>query len=380
VRALLLLLGLLLPVVGQEPPAIDDAARAAILERSPADWRTAPEGTWDGWDPDTAPPEALRPYLQRSVEAYLAGDMPAALVALHELLEVAPDHPTGLHQAGVIYFRLRRYGDAIVALERYLAVAPGRLRDTRVLGHCYYTLGEYARARDHYRRVLELEPESVEARRGLALSRMRLGESEEALAELARVLELDPRHADAATWVAQILFDEERTEEARDAALRARDLDPYQPRPWFLLSQIHYDLGEDEAGDAARARFDELTLIAQELRAAEARLLYDPRQPGVHARIAALHRQAGDLLSAGRALNRWLELEPERVAIHLALLDLALELEDLTAADRLAENLRLVAGDDLEAWERLARYHAGRRDRVRQAEAEAEAARLRAGR
>jgi predicted Zn-dependent protease len=377
----LLLLALLVSArAPQGVPPVDDAARAAILERSPAAWERAPEGTWKDWDADSVPPEALRPFLLRSVEAYRTGDMPAALIALFELLEAAPDHPTGLHQAGVIYFRLRRYGDAVVALERYLEVAPHRLGDTRVLGHCYYTLGDYEAARDHYRAVIALEPGSAEARRGLALSLMRLGESEAALEELGRVLELEPDHADAATWVAQILFDEERSEEALEAALRARDLDPFEPRPWFLLGQILYDLGRDEEGDAARERFDELTGIAQELRAAEARLLYDPRQPEVHARIVALHRQAGDLLSVGRALNRWRAVEPGRVAVHMALLDLAVELEDPAAADRLAENLRQVAGEDLAAWERLALHHASRRDRVRQAEAEAEVARLRAAR
>lgn len=371
---------LAMAVLGPPQEPVDGTAREAILDRSPAEWRPAPEGTWRAWSRDTVPSDAELVLLRRAAESYAAGDMPAALIALFELLELAPDHPMGLHQAGVIYFRLRRYGDAIVALERYLEVAPQRLGDTRALGHCYYTLGSYEQALAHYERVLALEEEGLEARRGLALCHMRLGHPAEALANLRRVLELDPTHADAATWVARILFDEERAEEALEAALEARDLGPYEPRPWFLLSQIHYDLGQDELGDAARQRFDELNGIAQELRAAEARLLYDPRQPELHARIVGLHRRAGDLLSAGRALNRWREVEPERAAVHVALLDLAVELGQAAAAEQLASNLSRIAGDDLAAWQRLVRYHASRRDRVRQAEAEAQVARLRAGR
>ena len=83
------------------------------------------------------------------------------------------------------------------------------------------------------------------------------------------------------------------------------------------------------------------------------------------------------LLEAGRTLNRWRRVEPERVSVHIALLDLALEMKDGVAAEELAENLRRVAGDDPEAWQRLVRYYAGQRDRVRQAEAEAELGRLR---
>lgn len=358
-------------------PASPDDPRTAILERQPSEWAAAPEGTWKAWDADVTPPEALQPYLRRAVEAYVTGDMPMALIALYELLDEAPDYPSALHQSGVIYFRLRRYGDAIVAFERYLAVAPQRVADTRALGHCYYTLGEYGKARVHYEAVLELQPESVEARRGLALSFMRLGDAERALEELGRVLELDSTHANAAAWIAQILFDEERVEEALVAGERARDLDPFDPRPWFLLSQVHYDLGEDEEGDAAHTRFTQLNQIAQEVRAAEARLLYDPRQAAVYSRLIGLHRQAGNLREVGMTLNRWRRVDPGRVSVHVALLDLALEMQDGEAAEELAANLRRVAGDDLEAWQRLVRYYATNRDRVRQAEAEAELARIR---
>lgn len=349
-----------------------------ILERKPAEWRRAAEGTWSDWSADADPPEALQPLFVRAIDAYRISDMPAALRALYEVLEEAPDYPSALHQAGVIYFRLRRYGDAIVAFERYLEVAPQRVGDTRALAHCYYTLGDYDAARVHYERVLEINPDSVEARRGYGLSFMRLGEPERALEQLRRVLELDGRHANAATWIAQVLFDEERVEEALEAAEGARDLDPFEPRPWFLLSQIYFDLGRDEEGQSAERRFSFLNQVAQEIRAQEARLLYDPRQPAVYARLVSLHRQTGNLLAVGRWLNRWLAAEPGRLAVRIAQLDLALELGEVEAAEALAQNLRTVAGDEVLAWQRLARYYAERRDRVRQAEAEAEVARLRA--
>lgn len=349
----------------------------AILDRKPTEWKQAEEGRWSDWSADEMPPEELQPFLIRAVQAYRIGDLPSSLSVLYELLEQAPDFPSALHQSGVIYFRLRRYGDAIVAFERYLHVAPSRVGDTRALGHCYYTLGRYDQARGHYEKVLALNPDSVEALRGSALTWMRLGESEQALKELRRVLELDPRHANAATWIAQILYDEEQVEESLEAGKVARDLDPYEPRPWFLLSQIYFDLGQDEEGEIALARFTTLNQIAQEIRAAEARLLYDPRQPAVYSRLIDLNRQAGDLLAIGRWLNRWSEVEPQRIAIPIAQLDLALEMEDALAAAQLAENLRSIGKDSLAAWERLARYYAMQKDRVRQSEAEAAAARLR---
>jgi predicted Zn-dependent protease len=354
------------------------ASQGNVLDRSPQEWTKAVDDHWKGWDADTVPPVELQPFLVRAVQAYSQGHMPLALDALYDLLEAAPDYPSALHQSGVIYFRLRRYGDAIVALERYLTVAPQRLGDTRVLAHCYYTLGRYEQAKEHYEKVLKLNPDSVEARRGYGLCFMRLGFAEEALVQLKRVLELDTGHSNAATWIAQVLFDMDQVEEALEAAQSARDLDPYEPRPWFLLSQIFYILEREEDGDAAKMRFDELNRIAQELRAAEARLLYDPRQEQVHRRLIMLHRQAGNLRGVGQVLNRWLKVEPWRIELRVVLLDLAQEMNDGASAARLADNLRQLAKDDLSAWQALARYYAVNRDRVRQVEAEGELARLRA--
>lgn len=355
-----------------EPPTPE------ILDRSPGEWRRAPEGRWADWDPGVDPPEELQPLFITSLRAYQQRDMPAALEALYEVLERAPDYPSALHQCGVIYFRLRRYGDAILAFERYLQVAPRRVGDTRALAHCYYTLGDYDRARGHYEKVLAVNPDSVEARRGFGLSLMRLGEPQRALEELRRVLELDSAHGNAAAWIAQILFDEERVEEALEAARKARDLDPYDPRPWFLLSQVLFDLGQDEEGETAERRFYFLNQVAQEIRAQEARLLYDPRQPAVYHRLVTLNRQTGNLMAVGRWLNQWLAVDPGRLSVRIQLLDLAEELEEEDAAAALAENLRQVAGDQVPAWERLVRYYAQRRDRVRQADAEAKLAELRA--
>lgn len=349
-----------------------------VLERTPSEWPRAEEDTWSDWTPEAPPPEEALPHLREAARAYGRRDMPRALAALFEVLEAFPDYPPALHQAGVIYFRLRRYGDARLAFERYLEVQPERVGDTRALGHCYYTLGDYERARAHYARVLALEPESVEAQRGRGLAEMRLGDEGAALATLRRVLELDPSHANAQTWIAQILFDTERVEEALVAARAARDLDPFDPRPWFLLSQIHYDLGQDEEGDAAHERFSELNLIAQEIRAAEARLLYDPDQPAVYNTLVSLNLRAGDEQRAEHWMVRWVQSDPRDVRLRIRALDLALELGNMEGAAACAVGLEQLAGESLEAWQRLATYYATTRQRLEQINAEEQVSRLRA--
>ncbi len=376
----LLLLCALLPGV-QEPTAsapLQAESARSVLERRPSEWPQARAGAWRDWDAAVEPPEACKPYLARAIEAYQRGDLPTSLSALYQLLESTPEFPPAMHQAGVIYFRLRRYGDAITAFERYLAVAPSRIADTRALGHCYYTLGRYGEALQHYDKVLGVTPESVEALRGKGLAQMRLGATGEALTTLARVLELAPKHANAQAWIAQILFDEERAEEALVEARKARDLDPFEPRAWFLLSQIHYDLGEDEQGDAARARFTELNQLAQEIRAAEARLLYDPRQPALYANLIALNQRAGNATRAEYWMVRWVQTDPRNVTLRIRALDLAVELEHHEGAAACATALEALAGDSLAAWQRLAKYYAVTRQRLKQVSAEEQVSRLRA--
>ncbi len=337
--------------------ALPQDAPVSVLDRSPKEWARAEAGRWKDWDVHVAPPESAVPFLLRAIDAFNQGNMPETLKVLFELLEVEPDFPSALHQSGIIYFRLRRYEDAIACMERYLAVAPHRVGDTRHLAHSYYSLGRYERALAHYQRVTKVRGRDVESRRGLGLTHMRLGDTHIALIELHRVLAMDPSHANAATWVAQILFDEERVEEALPAALSARELDPYEARTWFLCSQIYYELEQDENGDAAKARFDELDAISQELRAVETRLLFEPTNSALYRRLVTLHREAGNVRAASQTLFRWLRVEPRNLNLRVQMLEHAQATQDAKSAAALAASIRELAGDNLDAWEALSAYY-----------------------
>ena len=100
--------------------------RAAVLDRSPAEWAHAEEGRWADWDPAQSEPprEAARGALSRALEAVERGDLTSALEGWFSVLEAEPDYPPALYQAGVIYFRLRRYSDAATAFAEGRAEAP----------------------------------------------------------------------------------------------------------------------------------------------------------------------------------------------------------------------------------------------------------------
>jgi len=307
--------------------------------------------------------------LDRALGSAQRGDLVTSLAGWFDLLEVEPEYPPALYQAGVIYFRLRRYSDAAVAFERYLKVAPHRVGDTRALGHCHYSLGRYEQAAEHYERVLE-GGEAPGLRFGLALARLRLGEEDAALAGLERVIELNAEHVEAHTWLGQLHFDAGRTAEARAALERARALDPFAPRPWFLYSRVLLEAGEEESGLEAHERFKALDAVAQEVRTLEGKLLFRPRQSGAHRRIVELHASAGDIGRVKGALRRWEALDPEGVQVRVVGLEVWNRLGQGADAAATAKVLATVAGDSAAAWAALARHYRGTRERVLQVQAE----------
>jgi predicted Zn-dependent protease len=206
---------------------------------------------------------------------------------------------------------------------------------------------------------------------------MRLGESERALTELDAVLAMDPRHADAATWRASLLYDLERLEDALAAATLARDLDAFQPKPWFLLARIHGDRGAEQAAQEAQRRFEELSVISQELRGVESRLLYRPADRLLLRSACDLQRRAGNRAQLRESLARLFRTDPSSVELRLYGLELTAGLGDEAAARLLAEQLAKLAPDNAQVWERLEQFYASIKDRKLQIEAGERRLRLR---
>ena len=335
-------------------------------ELNPLELPAAEEGTWaelfNGREMvlRVVPPEAI-PLMDGCRAAYVQRDYATALASYFDLLETYPDFPPALLELGTVYFRLRRYGDAIVSLERFLTIAPNQVWRTQVLAHSYYSLGRYDDARKHYAAVLEEIPESVEAIRGLALSHYRQGQSELALKELARVVALDNRHAEAYMWQAQILLEEERVEEALVAAKRARDLGRFHPRPWYLLWQIHLDLGNAKPAEAAHREWQRIDSLAQQVRGLEGQLLFRPNDYGLAMRLATLQEELGDSQGVRRAFQQAVRSRPKEVAelgLRLHVLDVLFEMEDTEGAAEAAEALGRYCSEEPAAWKRLETYYA----------------------
>jgi tetratricopeptide (TPR) repeat protein len=350
-----------------EPSRAELAAAALALD--PAALPRASAERWKDFDPLQPPPAQLRGALEAMRRALEQGDLPLVLHGLHAALRTEPDYPPALHQLGVVYFRLQRYGDALTAFARYLEAVPGRVADTRGLAHALHSLGRYEMARQHYERVLEAAPDDVEARRGLAVSLLRLGEAERARGELARVLEREPQHSEAWTWMAEAEWDLGRTEEALRAAQRARDLRPFAPRPWFLLAQSLGELGREEEARPARERFLLLSRADQAIRGLEAELELDPHDLSRRRALAELLRSVGDVAGVRKNLALAVRESPADVSLRIWALDALDALGDREGAQSAARELERVGAESVAAWRRLEAWYARIGDRARQLEA-----------
>jgi tetratricopeptide (TPR) repeat protein len=171
---------------------------------------------------------------------------------------------------------------------------------------------------------------------------MRLGDESLALDLLGEIVARDPQHDEAEFWIGRILYDQGKSLEARVHAERARELNPFEPGPWYLVSQVLFDLGQDEAARSALERWRVLTRASDELRTLRGTLRVEPRRFDLWRRVLVLEESIGNALwRAG----------------------------DLAGAKAWAREREQACGSELACWQRLERHFAALRDRVNQVRA-----------
>ncbi len=380
------------PVSAVEDPAPGSSAMAKALPnsdplaRDPADLPRAEVGRWEGLLEGEGP-EHFAKFADASVlevlaaaeNIYQAGRYPDVVKLLTHQLEEFPDFPPALTVLGTTYFRLRRYGDTAQCFERFLQHAPGEVWRTQALGHAYHSLGRYQDAIDHYDRVLEMLPESTEAIRGQALGNLRLGRFDQARAGLELALEINPDHVSALCELAQLDLDEEELEAALDRIQRAKGVAPHEPRPWYLLSRIQFELGEEEAAEETRRRWREIDALTQKVRTLEGRLLYARDRYSLALELVELQMRLGDAEGVKRSFDLVINEIPDEIdslEVFLYAMDSFQEVGAGNAALRAALHIEATFPDRVDAWRALERFYGERRDITNQVRAAERALRL----
>lgn len=140
----------------------------------------------------------------RAMTMHDLGDVDGAVWAMHEVLDVAADHPGALNYIG---FTWAEEGKKLPEAERMIRAAlRHRPEDPAIidsLGWVLYKQAEFGAARQALERAVSLDPEAGEIRLHLAACLWKLGERDAARAALAEALDkADPKTKDAlqARW------------------------------------------------------------------------------------------------------------------------------------------------------------------------------------
>lgn len=238
-----------------------------------------------------------------------------------------------------------------------LAHAHGNPVVELVAGSILYVTHDYQRALDRLTEVTKRSPTAARRARQLAVSAaISLGWDHDVAALLERAIAEDPDHA---SWHAQAVRACARghwREQALRHAERALALAPDNPSLWMELAGMHAQLGEREQAIAA---LDRALALAPE--AADERKTY-LREAG---RVSI---EIGEFERARRSLGELLELDSERLDVHVWLAELASWADDddearahaeraLASDPKFAPALRMIGALELRA---------GRVDRARE--------------
>jgi tetratricopeptide (TPR) repeat protein len=147
-----------------------------------------------------------------------------AEAAYARLLEIAPEHPVGLHNLGNIATKRGDHEAAVTYYRRALAAKPDYLRAQYNLGDALRATGQYVEAFHSYEAVLEMNPGDAaelalfdDALYRMAALHLQMGAPAAAVPLLVELLSANPDHPSASYAYGQVLLQLGRTEEANQA-------------------------------------------------------------------------------------------------------------------------------------------------------------------
>jgi protein O-GlcNAc transferase len=160
------------------------------------------------------------------VRALEAADQPeAAIAALGDAIELAPDQTEYLVIRGSILGRLLRFADAEADLRRVLKLHPAHAPALHELGLLFLRKGLAAPAAEMFQRSLSLQPDRPAAYLHLGEALNRSGDFAGAATALQRAIQLDPSSRPALNTLARVLDRLGRPDEAEALYRKAQDLE-----------------------------------------------------------------------------------------------------------------------------------------------------------
>ncbi len=214
---------------------------------------------------------AIPIHFERAKRYLDKGDFDGALKETSAIIEVSPDNPVALYNAGILYFRLNMLGEAVFYLKKALEKKPDYVQARLQLGLVYQAALRFEQAEEEFRKVLDITGEGKEA----SIAKLRLGiiKEEEAFVtllreasrlmkagdyvgaqrELEEIITFTPNNHVAHFQLAVMLEKMDRRDEALDALKRTVAIKPDYAMAYIVMARIYEeDNFFREAKDAYR--------------------------------------------------------------------------------------------------------------------------------
>ncbi len=217
----------------------------------------------------------LSQLVQRAERLELAGKLSEAEQVYRQALRALPDHPSILHNLGLLLAGRGELAEAELLLRRAVAAAPSQADLHNSLGTVLQRRGGLPDAEACYRKALELQADYADARFNLGALLEELGRPAEALQEYRAALSLQPQFARAMTRIGSILHGQGEHEAAAAELDRAIKAGPHFFDAHYYRGSVLSALGRHDEALASMARATSLRPDSFEALMATANTLRD---------------------------------------------------------------------------------------------------------
>lgn len=228
------------------------------------------------------------------------GDLEGSVEFFEKAIEMHPDDLEARESLAKVLFKLERYGPAEAQALKWCELAAGRPGPNRLLASVHIANGQYEKAKAALDKERQLAPNDLAVLTLAAEVAQELGRKDEAIEVNEAIVRIKPDHAQA--WVALGGFYAEQGEsEKSEAAFRkVVELDPTN------ASQTFYNIGVLILNRPNPTPADTRKAIDAFRKAVE----INPKYGAAQKQLAFALLNVGDMGEARRALERYLELQP----------------------------------------------------------------------
>lgn len=188
------------------------------------------------------------------------GDTSAALAAVRQAVQLAPDNFDAQFALGRALYGSSDLGSAVLAFRKAVSLKPQHTQARFFLATTLEAAGEYGLAREAYNDLIRLDPNFAEGHLGLGvlLTKMVSGQSSEAISELAKAVSLQGDLYEARVALGRALIKAGRPQEAISHLEEAARLAPKNPEPLYQLALAYRRSGNAAAAAGVSARVAEI--------------------------------------------------------------------------------------------------------------------------